>query len=182
MRRMDLLNNNGNDKNNKKKSQGFTILSGDSTGGHGGFGVGSLSLDSMSPVIVDTEGGEAFVDMGALHARSAIEKRIKFLPNKEDVPNGKPYWIVWVTIERTPEGSYYAGATACEVTVDEEIRRGYKNLAEHVNKMDKSLKRKVMVDHMDDKSKKILRDYLKGFDEGMWQRSTDELKTGLGVE
>lgn len=173
---MDSLN-----KNNKKKSQGFTILSGDSTGGHGGFGVGSLSLDNISPIIVDPQAGNAFVDMGALHARSAIEKRIKFLPNKDDVPNGQLYWLVWVTIERTPQGSYYAGATACEMKVDEEIRRGYKNLAEHVNKMDKSLKRYIMVDHMDDPSKKILGDFLKDFDENMWKLSTDELKTGLGM-
>lgn len=173
---MDSIN-----KNNKKKSQGFTILSGDSTGGHGGFGVGSLSLDNISPIIVDPQAGDAFVDMGALHARSAIEKRIKFLPNKEDVPNGQLYWLVWVTIERTPQGSYYAGATACEMTVDEEIRRGYKNLAEHVNKMDKSLKRYIMVDHMDEPSKKILGEFLKNFDESMWQRSKEELKTGLGM-
>lgn len=173
---MDSIN-----KNNKKKSQGFTILSGDSTGGHGGFGVGSLSLDNISPIIVDPQAGDAFVDMGALHARSAIEKRIKFLPNKEDVPNGQLYWLVWVTIEWTPQGSYYAGATACEMTVDEEIRRGYKNLAEHVNKMDKSLKRYIMVDHMDEPSKKILGEFLKNFDESMWQRSKEELKTGLGM-
>jgi hypothetical protein len=173
---MDSLNN-----NNKKKSQGFTILSGDSTGGHGGFGVGSLSLDNISPIIVDPQAGDAFVDMGALHARSAIEKRIKFLPNKDEVPNGQLYWLVWVTIERTPQGSYYAGATACEMTVDEEIRRGYKNLAEHVNKMDKSLKRHIMVEHMDAPSKKILGEFLKGFDENMWQRSKEELKTGLGM-
>jgi hypothetical protein len=178
MRYMDLFNND----NKKKKSTGFTILSGDSTGGHGGFGVGSLSLDNMSPVIVDTEGGEAFVDMGALHARSSIEKRIKFLPNKEEVPNGRLYWIVWITIERTPQGACYAGVTACEVTVDEEIRRGYKNLAEHVNKMDKSLKRKIMVEHMDEKSKKILGEYLKSFNEDMWQYSSEELKTGLNMK
>jgi hypothetical protein len=173
---MDLLNN------GKKKSTGFTILSGDSTtADHGGFGAGTLSLDNISPVIVDTEAGEATIDMGALHARSAIEKRIKFLPNKEEVPNGRLYWLVWVTVDRSSEGPYYAGVTACEMTVDEEIRRGYKSLPEHVNRMDKSLKRKIIVEHMDDKSKRILGDFLKGFNEDMWRHSTDELKTGLGM-
>lgn len=166
----------------KKTPQSFTILSGDSTDGHGGFGVGTLSLDNISPVIIDVEAGEAFVDMGALHARSAVEKRIKFLPNKEEVPNGKPYWLVWVTIERTTKGAYYAGVTACEFTVDIEIRRGYKNLAEHVNKMDKSLKRKIMVDFMDEPSKKILGNFLKSFNEEMWNFSSDELKQGLAVD
>lgn len=172
---MDLFN-----KDDKKKT-GFTILSGDSTDGHGGFGVGTLSLDNISPVIIDVEAGEAFVDMGALHARSAIEKRIKFLPNKAEVPNGRPFWLVWVTIDRNEQGPHYAGVTACEMTIDEEIRRGYKSLPEHVNRMDKSMKRHIIVEHMDDKSKKILGEFLKNFDAGMWERSKPELRTGLNM-
>jgi hypothetical protein len=164
-----------------KKPIGFNILKNDSTSGHGGFGVGALSLENMSPVIVDVTEGTAFVEMGAMHARSVVEKGIKFLPNKEDVPNGKPYWLVWVTIERAPEGPYYAGVTACEMTVDREVRRGYKSLPEHVNKMDKSLKRHIMVDYMDGPSKKILADFLKEHDEGMWNRSADKLKQDLLV-
>jgi hypothetical protein len=163
----------------KKKTVGFNILKNDSTSGHGGFGVGALSLENISPVFVDVTEGEAFVDMGAMHARSAVEKGIKFLPNKEEVPNGKPYWLVWVTVERAENGPYYAGVTACEMTVDREIRRGYKSLPEHVNKMDKSLKRHIMVDHMDEKSKHVLAEFLKKHDEGMWNRSSEKLKTDL---
>jgi YwhD family len=163
----------------KKKSVGFNILKNDSTSGHGGFGVGALSLENMSPVIVDVTEGEAYVDLGAMHARSVVEKGIKFLMSKDEVPNGKPYWLVWVTIERTEEGPYYAGVTACEMTVDREIRRGYKSLPEHVNKMDKSLKRHIMVDFMDAKSKQVLAQFLENHDAGMWARSKDELKTGL---
>ena len=47
-------------------------------------------LVAISPVFVDVEEKEAFVDIGAMHARSTVEKGIKFLPNKEEVPNGKP--------------------------------------------------------------------------------------------
>lgn len=168
-------------ENTPKKKLGFNIIKNDPTKGHGGFGMGVLTLDNISPVIVDTEAGDAVVDTGAMHARSAVEKGIKFLPNKADVPNGKLYWLVWVTIETIESGPYYAGVTACEMTVDREIRRGYKSLPEHVNKMDKSLKRKIMVDSMDDKSKKILADFLKNHDAGMWERSSEELKTGLAI-
>ncbi|QNG60089.1 YwhD family protein [Metabacillus idriensis] len=164
----------------KKKSIGFNIIKSDPTDGHGGYGVGALSLDNISPVFVDVTEGEAFVDIGAMHARSAVEKGIKFLPNKEDVPNGKPFWLVWVTIDRKPEGPYYAGVTACEMTVDREIRRGYKSLPEHVNKMDKSLKRHIMVEHMDDASKGILMTFLKNHNADMWKNSNQELKAGLG--
>jgi len=141
-----------------------------------------LSLDNVSPVIIDVEAGDAVIDVGAMHARSAVEKGIKFLKTKEEVPNAKPYWLVWVTVDRKQEGPYYAGVTACEMTVDREIRRGYKSLPEHVNRMDKSLKRHIIVDHMDDKSKKILADFLQSHNQDMWNNSEDELKKGLAVE
>lgn len=165
----------------KKKSIGFNIIKSDPTDGHKGYGIGALSLDNVSPVIIDVEEGDAVVDIGAMHARSTVEKGIKFLKTKEEVPNGKLYWLVWVTIDRKEEGPYYAGVTACEMTVDRSIRRGYKSLPEHVNRMDKSLKRHIIVEHMDDKSKGILTEYLKKHDPGMWERSAQQLKDDLAV-
>lgn len=164
-----------------KKKVAFNIIKNDPTDGHKGYGIGALSLENISPVFVDIDAEDVFVDVGAMHARSVVEKGIKFLPNKEDVPNGKPYWLVWVTIDRREEGPYYAGVTACEMTVDRSIRRGYKSLPEHVNKMDKSLKRHIMVDFMDDKSKKLLADFLINHNKEIWDNSSDELKEGLKV-
>ena len=165
-----------------KKKIGFNIIKPDPTDGHKGFGKGALSLDNVSPVIIDVDAGDAVIDVGAMHARSVVEKGIKFLKTKEEVPNAKPYWLVWVTVDRKQEGPYYAGVTSCEMTVDREIRRGYKSLPEHVNRMDKSLKRHIIVDHMDDKSKKILSDFLKNHNLDMWNNSAEELKKGLAVE
>lgn len=163
----------------QKKKMEFNIIKSNPTDGHKGFGKGALSLDHVSPVFVDIEEGEAFIDIGAMHARSAVEKGIKFLPNKDEVPNGKPYWLVWVTVDRGEGGAYYAGVTACEMTVDREARRGYKSLPEHVNRMDKSIKRHIIVDHMDAKSKGILQGFLQKHDEGMWERSAEQLKNDL---
>lgn len=166
----------------KKKKVGFNIIKSDPTDGHRGYGKGALSLDNVSPVIIDVDAGEAEIDVGAMHARSAVEKGIKFLAVKEDVPNGKPYWLVWVTVDRDERGPYYAGVTSCEMTVDREIRRGYKSLPEHVNRMDKSLKRHIIVDQMDEKSKKVLADFLRGHNEVLWNNSSEELKKGLSAE
>lgn len=163
----------------KKKPIGFNIIKNDPTEGHGGYGAGALSLDNISPVIIDVDANEAVVDVGAMHARSVVEKGIKFLPNKSEVPNGKPYWLVWVTIDRKQEGPYYAGVTACEMTVDRSIRRGYKSLPEHVNRMDKSLKRQIIVDHMDAKSKEILSTFLQNHNQAMWDLSSQQLKDDL---
>jgi hypothetical protein len=163
----------------KKRKVEFNIIKNDPMDGHKGFGKGALSLDNVSPVIIDVEEGEAVIDVGAMHARSVVEKGIKFLKTKEEVPNGKPYWLVWVTIDRDERGPYYAGVTACEMTVDRSIRRGYKSLPEHVNRMDKSIKRHIIVDHMDDKSKVILREFLKNHNVQLWENSTQQLKDEL---
>jgi len=163
----------------KKKKLEFNIIKNEPLDGHKGFGKGALSLDNVSPVIIDVEEGDAVIDIGAMHARSVVEKGIKFLPNKDEVPNGKPYWLVWVTVDRDERGPHYAGVTACEMTVDREIRRGYKSLPEHVNRMDKSIKRQIIVDHMDEKSKGILREFLQNHDADMWERSSQQLKDDL---
>ncbi|MCM3574554.1 YwhD family protein [Mesobacillus subterraneus] len=162
-----------------KKNIGFNIIKNDPMDGHKGFGKGVLTLDNVSPVIIDVDAGEAAVEVGAMHARSDVEKGIKFLPDRNEVPDAKPYWVVWVTIDRKEEGPYYAGVTACEMTVNREIRRGYKSLPEHVNRLDKSIKRHIIVEHMDEKSKQILADFLKKHDSGMWERSEDKLKNDL---
>lgn len=161
----------------EKKKQQFTILSNDSTDGHGGFGVGSISLDNISPVIVDPEASQAYVDMDAMHARSKIERRVKYYPNKEDVPEGRLYWIVWVTVEKNEQGAYYSGVCASEIRVDKPNKRAYKSMAEHVKHMEKSMKGGFELSHMDEVSMGLLGEFLKSFDEEMWKNSADELKS-----
>lgn len=162
-----------------KPKMGFTIIKNDPTDGHKGFGIGSLSLENVSPVIVDVEEGTAVVDIGAMHAKSEVERGIKFTMNREDSAGGKNYWLVWVTIDHKESGAYFAGITACEMVVNREKRRGYKILADHVNRMDKSMKRHIIVDHMDAPSKKILADFLKSHNEEMWNNSEEKLRQDL---
>lgn len=164
-------------KDNDKKKQQFTIIKDDATDGHGGFGGGSISLENMSSVIVDPTGNKAYVDMDAMHARSSIERRVKYYPNREDVPEGIVYWIVWVTTERGENGAYYSGVAASELLVDRPNKRAYKSMAEHVSHMEKSLKGKVLVEHMDEESRELLGEFLKSFDPDMWANSPDEVKS-----
>ncbi|WP_163969465.1 YwhD family protein [Oceanobacillus halotolerans] len=164
---------------NKKKNNSFTIIKDDATDGHGGYGAGAISLENMSSVIVDPNEDRAFVDMGAMHARSEVERRVKFLPNKDEVPNGKLYWIVWVNVDHGENGPYYAGVAGSEIRVDRSIKRAYKSMPEHVTHMEKSLKGKIVLEHMDGHSKKLLKDFLVDFNEEMWNNSTDELKEVL---
>ncbi|WP_438314881.1 YwhD family protein [Sporosarcina sp. FA9] len=170
---------------NEEKSKpklGFTIIKNDPTDGHKGFGIGSLSLENVSPVIIDVEEGVASIEIGAMHARSDLERGIKFLIDREQSAGGKPYWLVWVTIDFKEDGPYYAGVTACEMVINRERRRGYKNFIEHMNNMDKSMKRHIIVEQMDDKSKHILADFLEGHNKELWDRSTPELRSSLRPE
>ncbi len=169
--------------NNEKPKQkvGFTIIKDAPTDGHKGYGIGSLSLENVSPLFIDVSEQEAFIDIGAMHARSQVEKGIKFTVNREDSEGGKDYWLIWITIDFNPEGPYYAGVTACEMVVNREKRRGYKILADHVNRMDKSMKRKILIDNMDAPSKRVLAEYLRSHNPEMWQRSSEQLHNELDV-
>lgn len=166
-------------KKDKKQTQQFTIIKDDSTDGHGGFGTGSISLENMSSVIVDPNEQKAYVDMDAMHARSEVERRVRYYPDRNEVPNGLLYWIVWVTVERGENGPYYAGVAASELRVDRPNKKAYKSMAEHVTHMEKSLKGKIVVRHMDETSKKLLRDFLRDFDEQMWNHASEQLKEDL---
>ncbi|WP_159881882.1 YwhD family protein [Paenibacillus puerhi] len=160
----------------KKKLPSLNIISGKETK-HRGFGQGSIDLSQLSSVIID--GDEAYLDAGALHAKSKVEKGIKFVLNKDEVPNGRTCWIVWVAVDFREDGKYYAGVTSCEMTVDPEARRGWKILADHVNRMDYALKRRIMLDNLGAKEKELLKTFLIDNDSEMWERSSDTLKEAL---
>jgi predicted nucleic acid-binding Zn finger protein len=144
---------------------------------HKGFGAGSIDLNNVSPVIID--GGEAVIDIGAMHAKSKVEKGIKFSTNREDVPNGRQVWVVWVAVDRSAEGQFYGGITSCEMWIDTEARRGWKILAEHVNKLDAALKRKINVEGLGTTEKAALKSLLIAHNEAWWAASPEELKAAL---
>ncbi|WP_230199523.1 YwhD family protein [Bacillus testis] len=170
----------------KDANNQFNIISGDATKGDGGFGAGTLSLDNITPIIVDPEHSEVYIDMDALHGRSKIEKKVRFTGMRDEFigecPDYSQYWIAWVKLDRNVDGPYYAGLGICEVLVSKEerrIRQGYKSMPEHVNTLDKALKSKVVTDRVDQLSKRLLRDYLKSFNEEYWKHSGEAFKQSL---
>ncbi len=146
---------------------------------HKGFGAGSIDLSHVSSIVID--GDQIYLDNGALHGKSAVEKGIKFSMNPEETPNGRLCWIVWVAVDRKPEGSYYAGMSACQMLIDSDARRGWKILADHVNKMDQAMKRKFVFTGLSDKEKAMLHQFLIEFNAEWWNHSEDELKEILSL-
>ncbi len=159
------------DKPVEKKKLSLNVVSNKE---HRGFGAGTIDLSQVSCVIIDE--GVAYIDVGAMHAKSKIEKGIKFSPEKENVPNGRPAWIVWVAVDRNENGPYYAGATSCEMLIDTEARRGWKILPDHVNRLDASLKRKFMLDNIGPAEKEALRKLLVEHNQEWWDNSSQALK------
>jgi hypothetical protein len=162
----------------KKNKSGFNIIRNDSTT-HGGYATGTLNLSNLSSVLID--GDQAKIDLGLIHAKSAVERGIKWTTDLEQVPNGKKYWVVWVAGDRNEKGPYYAGVTACSMVIDRGARIGWKILPEHVNQMDAALKRRIKLDGLSDVEKKALRDLLINNNEEMWNNSGDELKQALAT-
>lgn len=163
------------DKLNKNKKLSLNVVS--SNINHKGFGAGMIDLSNLSSIIID--GDVAVVDVGAIHAKSQIERRIKFSTDKADVPNGRKCWVVWVAVDRNEKGVYYAGVTACEMLIDTEARRGWKLLHEHVNLLDRALKRHIILDGLNDTEKAALKKTLIEHNPEWWENSSDELKNGL---
>ncbi|MMZ61177.1 YwhD family protein [compost metagenome] len=63
--------------------------------------------------------------------------------------------------------------------IDSEARRGWKILADHVNKMDYALKRRIILDGLSAEQKNALKQLLIDTNQEWWERSPDELKAAL---
>ncbi len=164
------------DLNNKEgRKTSLNIIS--SKVNHKGFGSGALDLSNLSSVIID--GDQAYIDQGAIHGKSKIERGVRFSMNRDEVPNGRKCWVVWVAVGHREDGAYYAGVTACEMSIDSEARRGWKILADHVNRMDDALKRRFVLDDLNDAEKQTLRKVLIDHNSEWWERSDAALKERL---
>ncbi|WP_062108395.1 YwhD family protein [Bacillus niameyensis] len=166
---------------NKRKVE-FNILKNDPVDGHKGYGVGSLSLENVTPLLIDVAEGEVWIDPQVMHARSKTERGIRYLKSLEELyaafpkEDTKKYWVIWIVLDRKPEGPYYSGVAACELYVNRPARRGYKSMPEHVNHMDKAMKGHVIVENMDQESRQKLGAFLKEYDVQIWNRSEEEFK------
>jgi len=132
--------------------------------------LGSLSLDNVCPILISDETIE--VDLGLLHAKSSVERGIRFLKETdEEAFSGKEYWIVWLTINYEENKPFYFGLTCCKMIIDSLKRLGIKNLAFHVNQMDKSLKGKIDLSNLPLPKTKKLVTFLKNYNRDIWENS-----------
>lgn len=145
------------------------------TNKHRGFGSGAIDLRNVTAVII--EGDEAVIDIGALHAKSRVEKGIRFSPDPSVAPHGETCWLVWIASDKTEEGhSCYAGAAACVMRIDRAQKQGWKVLADHVNRMDAAMKRRVLIDELPLEQKRALKKCLIAHNEALWFHAADAFR------
>ncbi|GIM44825.1 hypothetical protein DNHGIG_03740 [Collibacillus ludicampi] len=134
---------------------------------------------TLSAVIIDGE--EVFIDNGAIHGKSRVERGISFSAKSPDeVPGGIRIPVIWVTLRRTEGGFGYSGICGSVLVIDKEARTGYKSLPDQVNKMDAAMKGKVQVDALTEKEKKLLSDFLREFRGGeLWKNTDENVKSSL---
>ncbi|UOF90449.1 YwhD family protein [Fodinisporobacter ferrooxydans] len=135
-------------------------------------------LPTLSSLIIDGE--EVFIDNGAIHGKSRVEKGISFSGKEEDAPNGRRVCLVWITLRGTGDAKGYAGLTSCEMRIDDETKTGFKDLAKHVNQMDAAVKGKVDIQSLTKEEKQRLLQFLQTFRPPLWEHASPELKEVLG--
>ena len=159
----------------KKPGFQFNIIKNDPLDGHRGQNFGSISLENIAPIYIDINSHEAHLDIGGLHGKAEVERRVKWVKDTEEVigDDAKEYFLVWIAVERKEVGPVYDGAGACYLMVNKEKRRGYKMMHEHVNSLDDAMKGRIKLDILDQESKNALREFLKDHNESMWENSTE---------
>lgn len=110
-------------------------------------------------------GGEAVVDNGSLHGRSAIEVGVEFVDERESLESPRRVPLAWLAREGHPQDLQgYLGLVAVEMLVDQDAGRGWKNLAEHTNRMTDALRGTVDVGLLTQAEREQVRSLLEAID------------------
>jgi hypothetical protein len=142
-------------------------------------------LRGMSAVIID--GDSVFVDNGAIHAKSGIERGIRFVQRPEEVPEPRRAWICWVTLHRFDaddgQGKVqgYYGLQVFPVDIDAKAKIGYKSLAESVNKMGYAVKGKVDISPLPSAERRRLGEFLRGLRPDLWEHANPAFRAAFST-
>lgn len=134
---------------------------------------------TLTAVVVD--GDKGWFDEAALHGRTAIEQKVRWQARREDVPEGRSIYPVWVYIRPAGRGQFqYFGVVATEIVIDEAAGVGYKSLGDQVNRLEKAMKGHIDLSLLDERGRRALAAALAQYPEVL-ENSRDELKEALGL-
>ncbi|HLS88619.1 MAG TPA: YwhD family protein [Sphingobacteriaceae bacterium] len=137
-------------------------------------------LGNLAAAIVEED--TAYFSAEALHARSPAERGVKWVDDPQQVPQGKEYWVVWITLGRNEAGGRcYRGLVACPMWIDREAMVGYKSLADHVNGMRAALAGQVEVGNMTPEARQALRRLL-SWEKELWENTPAPIRRQLSAD
>jgi len=131
------------------------------------------AMRGLSAVFLDGE--RIFIDNGAIHGKSSVEQGIQFVKSKDEVPNPRLVWVLWITLKRNAEKQQgYHGAMPFCIWIDDKAKLGYKSLAEQVNKMDKVVKGTIDISALPADIRERLTAFLKSVRGDFWAHASTE--------
>ncbi|HEU4964983.1 MAG TPA: YwhD family protein [Bacilli bacterium] len=132
-------------------------------------------FENLTAVMIDGE--KIGIDNGAIHGKSNLERGINFRPLKpEDVPNGRPVHVIWVTLKRYEGGMGFNGLCASTILIDEEQKIGYKPMGALVNQMSYVVKGKIDLQVLSPEQREKLAAFLNELRPDLWENTSDEVK------
>lgn len=130
------------------------------------------TMRGLSALFVDGE--TIFVDNGAIHAKSRLEKNMTFVKSREEVPEPRLVWGFWITLHRFEGGQGYYGAIPFELWIDDVAGVAFKSLAQQVNGMEKAVKGKVEVGTVPKAVRQQMAAYLQSVRPELWENAATE--------
>lgn len=129
------------------------------------------AMKGLSALFVD--GDRVFVDNGAIHAKSELERGLTVVKSKEELQDPRLVWIFWITLHRF-EGNVqgYYGAMPFQLWIDQQGTQGFKSLADQVNKMEKAVKGTVDLTAIDTETRNKARAFLESIRSDLWENAS----------
>lgn len=133
-------------------------------------------FENLTAVLID--GDDIFIDNGAIHGKSRLERGVDFRAalKPEDVPNGRPVHVVWVTLKRYENGMGFNGICASTLVIDGETNIGYKPMGALVNQMSYVVKGKIDLQGVSEEQRKKLAAFLQEVRADLWANTPEEVK------
>lgn len=134
-------------------------------------------MKGLSALFVD--GDQVFIDNGAIHAKSRLERGVTWVKTASEVVSGRMIQGIWITLHRFEHGQGYYGAMPFSLFIDENAHVGYKNLTEQVNHMDKAVRGTVKVDELDNETRLRIGSFLAMVREDLWTHASEEFRAAF---
>jgi hypothetical protein len=137
-------------------------------------------MRGLSALFVDGE--KVFIDNGAIHAKSELERGITWVRDRSEVANGREVLGLWITLHRFAHGQGYYGAMPFTLMIDEAAKTGFKNLSQQVNYMDKAVRGTVDLSTVDVATRQRIKAFLQSIREDLWNNAQDSFKSAFEQE